>query len=572
MRLVMEISVHFTDRWRRADFPGGSDHSHTAICNRADFLNPILIPPLYILHALPSAHYICLTCWPSPATWDDLNTTLTNHLLHPHPAASVCYPSNPTYNLSLCSTILSNWPHSSFHSSDPLSIDDPFWANNSCNPLFPNGTSITGNIHAEAEGCTRGKYPVYVINATEVGHVQTGLRFAREWGVRVNVKNTGHGAEGSELGGGLSYTQCVAGLVGNGTIMAATLGAGVQDGEMFAALAKYNAIADVGVVGWATGGGHGLATGNNGMGADNIIAAEICHSDLFWAIRGGGGGGTYGVIGSVTVKAYPMPQVTMINLSLAARNGTSDRDWYRVVAHAHQYLVDLQDHGVHGYYVLGGPPLAMNGALLLYDAKNGTAERLLQPFWDFLKRYESIVDSTIMPSSESIGTMQSARASRFIPRRAVEDDVELFAHTLQEIMSRKDSPEGVSTPSISGTMTGSRIPVDNALNPAWRDSVVHWIVSQSWNQSIPVPVAEQVVYNMTYGKGYALRQLAPDTGCYLNEANPYEPDWQSSLFGAHYPRLLSVKSRYDPDELLWCRHWVGSEAWVEQEDGRLCSA
>ncbi|PYI03591.1 FAD/FMN-containing dehydrogenase [Aspergillus sclerotiicarbonarius CBS 121057] len=527
----------------------------------------------------------------------------------PFPVASVCYPHEPNYNPAACTAVLSNWTRSAFHAADPVSVDDPAWSNNSCNPIYPNGTSITGNVHAGQQGCSIGNYPVYVINATEVEHIQAGLRFAKEWNLRLNIKNTGHGADRSINHGSLSiwthYLKRVElGRGGDVTLMAATLGAGVQDGEMFAALAKHNAMAvgganmDVGVVGWATGGGHGLATGTYGMGADNIIEAEIVtpagdlvtanacqHEDLLWAIRGGGGG-TYGVIVSVTVKAYPMPNLTLISLSLSARNRTTDHDWYRVVAHAHRYLADLQDNGIHGYYVMGGLPLAMNGALLLYDAKNETAERLLRPFRNFLKEHDTIISSTVepamtspwydivqaMPVTESVGTTQGASASRFIPRRAVDDDIELFADTLETIMSRQGSPDGVSSPSISGTMTGSSLQVDNALHPAWRDSVVHLIVSQGWNQSLPSALAEQVIHNMTYEKGYALRQLAPDTGCYVNEANSYEPDWQSSLFGSHYSRLLAVKSKYDPDGLLWCRHCVGSEARVEQKDGRLCPA
>lgn len=202
------------------------------------------------------------------------------------------------------------------------------------------------------------------------------------------------------------------------------------------------------------------------MGADNIIEAEIVtpagelvtanafqHEDLFWAIRGGGGG-TYGVIVSVTVKAYPMPLVTMINLSLTAKNATSEHDWYRLVAKAHGYLAELQNNGFHGYYTMSSSPqLNMNGALLLYNAKNGTAERLLRPFQNFLKTQEAIATSMVapmmtlpfydvvqmMPVVESTGKTQGVRASRFIPRRAVMEDVELLADTFEVIMSRNNS-------------------------------------------------------------------------------------------------------------------------------------
>lgn len=142
-------------------------------------------------------------------------------------------------------------------------------------------------------------------------------------------------------------------------------------------------------------------------------------------------------------------------------------------------------------------------------------------------------------------------------------------------------------------MTGSTKPVDNALNPAWRDSIVHIITSQSWNDSLPEQTAHETIRKMTHGKGYALRQLAPDTGAYYNEvciilylllhcsgtfsqetwqANPYEPDWQWSFWGPHYARLHAIKQKYDPNGLLWCRHCVGSESWSEQENGALCRA
>ncbi|GFF31211.1 FAD binding domain protein [Aspergillus udagawae] len=561
------------------------------------------------------------SCWPSDDDWASLNHTVSGRLIRTVPAAAVCYPNEPNYNLAACTAVLGNWTRSAFHAADPVSVDDPVWSDNSCNPIYPNGTSITGNAHAGQQGCTIGNYPLYVINATEAEHIQGGIRFAKQWNLRLNIKNTGHGSDRSINHGSLSIWthhmkeiqfherfqlhQCSKlGSGGNATFMAATLGAGVQDGEMFAALAKHNATAvggtnmDVGVVGWATGGGHGLATGIYGMGADNIIEAKVVtpagdivianacqHEDLFWAIRGGGGG-TYGVIVSVTVRAHRMPMLTMINLMLSARNTTTEHEWYRLVAKAHRYLAHLQDNGIHGYYTLSGSPLVMNGALLLYDAKNKTAERLLRPFQDFLKKHEPIVTAVvkplvtlplydvmqIMPSTESVGKAEVARASRFIPRRVVEEDVERFADVLELVMSRQDAHDGVSSPSISGTMTGSKVAVDNALNPAWRDSIVHLIVSQSWNESLPSDLREQVMFNMTYGKGHALRQLAPNTGCYVNEANPYEPDWQSSLFGAHYPRLHAIKRSYDPEGLLWCRHCVGSEAWTETKDGRLCPA
>ena len=38
-------------------------------------------------------------------------------------------------------------------------------------------------------------------------------------------------------------------------------------------------------------------------------------------------------------------------------------------------------------------------------------------------------------------------------------------------------------------------------------------------------------------------------------------DWQRAFWGSNYPRLLSVKKRYDPDGLFTVHHGVGSEGW-----------
>lgn len=223
-------------------------------------------------------------------------------------------------------------------------------------------------------------------------------------------------------------------------------------------------------MGWATGGGHGLATGKYGMGADNIIEAVVvmptgevvtanaCQNrDLFWAIRGGGGG-TFGVILSVTLKAYPMPSVTLVNLSMSAKNGTHPSSWYRFVARAHAHLDLLQEAGVHGYYTMGGGSLTLQGALLIYDAQNGTVANLLAPMRRFFDASNATATSSLtplvtlpwyelvemMPTTESVGTKQSVRASRFIPRKVVKDDIELFAETLEAITSHP-GPLNVST-------------------------------------------------------------------------------------------------------------------------------
>ena len=66
-------------------------------------------------------------------------------------------------------------------------------------------------------------------------------------------------------------------------------------------------------------------------------------------------------------------------------------------------------------------------------------------------------------------------------------------------------------------MTGSSVPVDNALNPAWRETVLHFIHTRSWKDDVPQSVVDSAFHNATHVAGKLLRQLAPNTGAYINE-------------------------------------------------------
>jgi hypothetical protein len=71
--------------------------------------------------------------------------------------------------------------------------------------------------------------------------------------------------------------------------------------------------------------------------------------------------------------------------------------------------------------------------------------------------------------------------------------------------------------SLSGTFTISKKAVNNSLNPAWRDTVVHLVFSQAWQHSTPALRARTIVNDITYKGLNVLRQLDPESGAYLNE-------------------------------------------------------
>lgn len=132
------------------------------------------------------------SCWPSDDAWNKLNATLSGRLITASPPASVCYESQPDYDPSACELIISQWNDPLFHRADPISIDYPFWAEEPCPPIYPNGTGVNGDPEAGEKGCSLGAYPAYVVNATSSEDVSTAMKWAQEQNIRLNIKSTGH--------------------------------------------------------------------------------------------------------------------------------------------------------------------------------------------------------------------------------------------------------------------------------------------------------------------------------------------------------------------------------------------
>jgi len=114
---------------------------------------------------------------------------------------------------------------------------------------------------------------------------------------------------------------------------------------------------------------------------------------------------------------------------------------------------------------------------------------------------------------------------------------------------------------VSGPGVHARDTSFNAVNPAWRTAYVHSTTGAMWAPFNETQKVEQ--RELLDKKIEALRTLAPDTGAYVNEADAFEPDFQHVFWGENYPKLLAIKRKIDPTDLLWCRACVGNERWEE---------
>jgi hypothetical protein len=121
----------------------------------------------------------------------------------------------------------------------------------------------------------------------------------------------------------------------------------------------------------------------------------------------------------------------------------------------------------------------------------------------------------------------------------------------------------------------------NALLPAWRTAYTHVVLPASWGLG---EEGKAVATKDLQARVAALKRLEPDSGAYMNEADPTNLEWKNDYFGEErYERLLSVKKWWDPKEVFWCRSCVRSDLWewtegdgvlggqgVGQDVGRLC--
>lgn len=397
--------------------------------------------------------------------------------------------------------------------------------------------------------------------------------------------------------------------------MAFRIAAGSRVRDVYEAADAHSAIVvggsaqDVGIVGWMQGGGHGPLSQTYGMGVDNLIQAtivspqgtlitvnECMHPDLFWAIRGGGGG-TFGVVTEVIMKGYPAPTTQSVSFLLSAKTDRELDTFLDAATYFWSELPKLKEAGVSGYsYIL--PPRhspwgvwSMAGRYDMFDQPNGTAESLFEPFkqrfaslsdslnWGTLAAYHSNFFESWNSSIgyEAVGGWDLILGSRLLPARSLTMDVDHLHNTIRNITA---GPGTLQTPLQFFMVANSKNRHLNvSLNPAWRDAVLHVVTVGNFRDNATLLEQKNAYDRMTYEVAPQLKSLAPDSGAYINEGDPNDPDWQWTFFGDNYARLKAVKQRYDPDSVLWCRSCVGSEDWMphsrygdENGEGRLCRA
>ncbi|KAL0574411.1 hypothetical protein V5O48_007551 [Marasmius crinis-equi] len=561
------------------------------------FIKAIFITALATLR-VASAHKSCRilpgdSSWPTEDVWDAFNHSIDGRLIKTIPIGSPCH--DPTFDEEECNKVRSNWHNPAFHEPHASSVMDPIFLNKSCDPFDPRETP-----------CRIGRYVQYAVNVSTPDHVIETVRFVKKHNIRFVVKNTGHDYLGRSTGTGavsvwmhnLREVDFISQFESSDySGPAFKVNAGVLGFDLATEADKRGLVVVGGecpTVGFAggyiQGGGHSLLSSFHGMAADHTLEFEVItaqgefvrasptkHEDLYWALSGGGGG-TYGIVWSVTVKAHQNLPITIASINFTSEGLTPDTFWQAIDAYQAltPSLTDAKLWAIAQY----SPAFFFLNPVFAVNKTTSEVSALLRPLLDTLDdlgvKYVSAVEShgSYLEAYNTLTFLKTFTVAdiligtRLLPRTLWEDESKLKS-LKKTIRGLAESGaivfEFVQRPTLE--VGGNP---DNAVLPAWRDTERHFATILPLVDGQSFQDQTQAQNRITTEFIPALKKLTPGSGAYNNEADFNDPDWKEAFYGSNYRRLLRIKNEWDPDQILYGAVSVGGDRWRETEEGRLC--
>ena len=378
--------------------------------------------------------------------------------------------------------------------------------------------------------------PELVVEARSTADVQAAVRAAREHDLPFSVQATGHGTYVPNDGGLLLKTTAMSSVFVDPDRQVVRVRPGTVWGDVLAATRPYGlaplsgSSPAVGVTGYTLGGGMGWLARRHGFAADSVLSADLVtadgelltvdadrHPDLFWAIRGGGGG--FGVVTSLEFRVYPVAQVyggiSWFDVSRAGDALRAYRDWAAAAPDEMSsavVLTTIPDVEAMPAELRGRRAL---GIKALYTGRADDAERLLRPLR--LAAGPALVDGyRSMDYADAAMGGTPARFFDFFP--SLGDEV------VDTVVAAAEAGSAVEIRHYDGATAR---PGDGA-GPVGHRGVPFSVI-------LDTPAPEFVDPLRTHGIGGAFLNFLADT---TRTAAAYTP--------AVYARLRSVKAAYDP--------------------------
>jgi FAD/FMN-containing dehydrogenase len=561
--------------------------------------------------------------WPSPAAWQRLRDAVGGNLI------PIDFP------LAACQTA-------------PGSVECKTLFENLRNPYYigdhPGLTQTLGWIDAWTT-----KPSVYAVAARNAADIAAAVDFAREHQLRLVIKGGGHSYQGTSNAPDslLIWTRRMQEVTLHTAFVpqgcedthtphpAVTLGAGAIWMQAYDAVTTQSGryvqgggCTTVGVAGLIQSGGFGSFSKHYGLAAAGLLEAEVvtadgkirianaCRNpDLFWALKGGGGG-SFGVVSKLTLRLRELPEF-FGGVSFTVK-ATSDAAYKRLIRRFVGFYQDNLFNPHWGEQVRVNPDHTLEISMVFQGLDSEQAKKIWQPFLDAaesergafqIERPPIIVsvparkwwdvrywnerglpvfvhdprpgsrptDVWWTGDAEQVGWVIYALESLWLPASLLEaDSQEDLSHAL--FAGSRHAAVGLH---FNKGLAGSPIEAveesqHTAMNPAVSTAFALAIVADGQKPAYPGILGHEP--DLATGRRAAgriercmreLHAVAPNSGAYVSESNFFQSDWQHSYWGNHYAQLATVKRRYDPAGLFFVHNGVGSEGWSADGFTRL---
>jgi hypothetical protein len=557
--------------------------------------------------------------WPNAASWARLNATVGGNLIKVHALFQGCQ-ADPNSNSCLDAR---------------KNMGNPYWLGDQ-----PGGTENSGWLDAWTPAPS-----AYAIKARHAGDVAAGIAFARENKLRLVVKGGGHSYLGTSNAPDslLIWTRAMnqvalhdafvgQGCAGRTTpVPAVSAGAGAMWMDLYQAVTteagRYvqgGSCTTVGVAGLVQSGGFNAFSKGFGTAAAGLLEAEVVTADgrvrvvnecqdpdLFWALKGGGGG-TFGVVTRVTLRTRALPR--FFGAAWGEVKARSGEAFARLIARFVAFYEEVLFNPHWGEHVHFRPDNVMEIDMVSQGLGPEQTRAAWQPFFDWVKASPDDFD-LVSPGASAwdartwwdldkrssvyardtregapahhgwgkgdqgeVGIFLHGYDSLWLPASLLQKDRQrsladaLFAASRHQ-MVRLHIGKGLAGAPDDVRAAALR----TATNPAVVDAFTLVIIAEGERPpaypgyprpAIDLEAARKNARDIDLAAA-ELRKIAPDSGSYVSESNYFNRRWQQEYWGGNYPKLRCIKSKYDAEGLFVVHHGVGSEEWSADGFSRL---
>lgn len=477
-----------------------------------------------------------------------------------------------------------------------------------------------------------------VVRSTE--DVVAAVNFARENNLRLVVKGGGHSYQGTSNSSDslLVWTRKMNAIVlqdafvgvgcagRQGPEPAVTIEAGAMWGQAYDAITtkggRYvqgGGCLTVGVAGLIQSGGFGSFSKAHGMAAVSLLQAEVVTADgvvrianrctnpeLFWGLKGGGGG-SLGVVTRLTLRTHDLPE--FFGAVVLTVEASSDEAFRRLVGKIVAFYHEALFNPHWGEQIALRPDNVLAIAMVFQGLDQQQARAVWRPlldwlaaaprdfslasgpmilaaparhFWDpeLLRTIPGLVLADDRPGAPEAnvfwasnlgeaGQVLHGYQSAWLPASLLQQDRQAGLADALFAASRHWSISLHTNKGLAGAPAEAiAAAADTAMNPLLLGAFALVISGAHGPPAYPGVAGHEP--DVPAGRRHAraidqamneVRKVIPKLGSYGAESNFFDETWRGSFWGQNYPRLLAVKDRYDPEGLFVGHHGVGSERW-----------